>query len=718
MKLLLSGLLFIAFGIQAQTKKAFDIHPTTEKITIDGALNETAWQTADILTDFTQNYPSDTLTANAKTEVRIMHNDKYIYVSAVCYHATGYKPLVQSLKRDFSYPVTDAFAVYLSPLNDNTNGFNFTVDPYGVQREGILTNGGMSGVTTAWDNKWFSEVSRHENFYVVEMAIPFKTLRYKKDIETWGINFSRNDLSLHENSAWSRVPRGFNIGSLAYTGDMHFIKSLTSQGLNAAIIPYIKGGARFDNMANHEVRAKNIYGLGGDAKISLSPSLNLDLTVNPDFSQVEVDAQVVNLDRFSVLLPEQRQFFQENSDLFAMNGFSKIRPFFTRRIGLSDKGEPIPIIAGLRLSGNISKSTRIGLLNMQTAADAENNITQQNYSVAIVEQKVWGKSNITGIVVNRQAFEKFHPLDSNFNTIVGADYNLYSKNNYWRGKLFFHQSFTQRKEKDRAATALWLRFQTSHWEAEYNHEYVGENYNADAGFVLRKNYWRWEPIIGYTFFSKKKKLNNWILRLYNSTYTDKNLGITDFILQPTVRFNFTNYSWLQFYAYEMKTRLDAPFDPSGIGNILLQPGVYNYRNAGGRYESDFRKKFAWKLESNYGSFFSGNKFTLLAEATCRFTPFGFVTLSYQRNELRFPESKDAFLDLVGAKVQATFTRDIYFNTYLQYNRQSNNFNINARFQWRLKPMSDLFFVYTDNYDNSLKAKNRAFVIKLSYWFGV
>ena len=211
----------------------------------------------------------------------------------------------------------------------------------GVQREGLLSNGGGQGVTTIWDNKWTSEVKQFEDKWIVEMAIPFKSLRFKSGVDTWRINFSRNDLKRNENSVWSPVPRNFNVASLAFTGKLKFDEPKKKTSSNISIIPYVTAGVSQDYLT--QTKEQYTYNGGLDAKIALSSSLNLDLTINPDFSQVEVDRQVTNLSRFSIFFPERRNFFIENSDLFERFGFRQIRPFFSRNIGLY-KGQIVPIL--------------------------------------------------------------------------------------------------------------------------------------------------------------------------------------------------------------------------------------------------------------------------------------------------------------------------------------------------------------------------------------
>ncbi|MFT5279851.1 MAG: hypothetical protein ACI9P8_001490, partial [Bacteroidia bacterium] len=391
MKRLLVLLILIPLLASAQDAKNVRIKKAQGKITLDGILNEADWKSADVAEKFEQTFPFDSSQAETRTDVMLTYDDKNLYIAAICFDEIDGKYVIQSLKRDFSFPVSDAFAVFIDPFDDGANGFSFSVNPLGVQREGTVENGGGFGVTTAWDNRWFSEVKVEDGKWIVEMKIPFKSIRYNSDISEWGINFARNDLKRNESSTWSWVQRGQNVANLAYTGKLLWDAPPKKAGANVSIIPYGIVGVNHD----YEVEKKTEvpWNLGLDAKIAVTSSLNLDLTIRPDFSQVEVDRQVTNLSRFSLFFPEQRQFFIENNDLFARFGFSKIRPFFSRRIGLNG-GQIVPILGGFRLSGKVNKNWRIGFMSMQTEGGVPQGSNSENFTVAAVQRRVFKRSNI------------------------------------------------------------------------------------------------------------------------------------------------------------------------------------------------------------------------------------------------------------------------------------------------------------------------------------
>ncbi len=734
-------LLLLLFPLLGLAKKketpSLIIRKATGPMMVDGILDEPDWNSADIAEDFFQHFPYDSSYAITKTQVRLTFDDQNIYVSAICYDDLPGDYVVQSLKRDFSYPVSDAFAIFIDPFNDKLNGFSFAVNPLGVQREGLLQGGGFFGVTTSWDNKWYSAVKRMSDKWIVEMAIPFKTIRFQENNQTWGVNFSRNDLKRNENSSWAPVPRNFNIGSTAFTGTLVFESPPKKPGSNISFIPYAIGNTNKDYSDNSEINQAGNAGF--DAKVAVSSSLNLDLTVNPDFSQVEVDRQIVNLTRFNLFFPEKRQFFIENSDLFSRFGFRQIRPFFSRNIGLHN-GNVMPILAGARLSGKINKNLRIGLMNLQTEGvnlpltdSTSEFVKSQNYTVAAFQQQVFGRSNIAAIFVNRQAFNGMEIDDIDYNRVVGFDYNIASENNRWLGKLFYHKSITPERNKDSYAHASWLMYNSEKIYAMWNHEYVGENYNAEVGFVPRnklynpdsgayinRSYWRFEPIFGYKIYPESGSINNHGPNIYFSHYLDEGLKTTEYQVKLGYEIKMQSTSKFEFGLTENFTDLPFPTDITRTGSTNLPSGKYWYRNFTFHYISNKRALGYFSLAFDFGTFYNGMKTTYNGEYSFRKQPWGIFSINITKDEITLPDPYDnASLTLIGPKVELSFTKNIYFTTFIQYNTQIENVNLNTRFQWRFKPMSDFYIVYTENYlAPGFDVKNRALVLKFIYWLNV
>ncbi len=707
---------------------------TREHIQIDGMLDEAIWnQYSGSGARFIQHFPYDTGRSQTQTEVMMASDEHNLYVAVVCRDAHPERPyVIQSLKRDFSFPVSDAFSMVIDPWNDGQNGFSFGVNPMGAQREGSVEGGGNFGVTTAWDQVWYSEVKRYADHWVSEWKIPFRSLRFPAGVARWKVNFARNNLKINETSTWVLVPRNFNVANLSFTGVMEFEKPpQPKKGVNAVLIPYGINRVNRDYARNKPGTVE--WNGGADAKVAISSALNLDLTVNPDFAQVDVDVQQINLSRFSLFFPERRQFFIENSDLFGSFGFRQIRPFFSRNIGL-EKGKVIPIRAGMRLSGKLGTDWRIGALTVQTGAPAGLNTTS-NYTVATVQRKLFSSSNVSAIMVNLQGFKEGRMQQGSYNRIFGVDYNLISKNSRWRGKAFYHHSFYQGSNARNSANALWLQYAEPRFYLEWNHEYVHSGYRADAGFVprtsvydagtgrtLRMSYLRLEPMAAKTWYPKNGPFNNIRLNLYNSSYLDSSFRGNDVLTDIGPQFTFRNTMSLSAGLIKQFIRLYYPNDPTGVSDTFLQAGSYSFSRAYLRMNSDIRKRLSGSIEVSGGGFYTGSNQSVRGEVNYRVQPWGILSLTARNDHIYMPEPYGrTFLTLIGGKAELSFTNNLYLTTFVQYNTQARNFNVNSRLQWRFRPMSDLFVVYSENdrtsgYGFGLRGvKDRTLVVKMLWW---
>ncbi|MEL6867295.1 MAG: DUF5916 domain-containing protein [Bacteroidota bacterium] len=541
----------------------------------------------------------------------------------------------------------------------------------------------------------------------------------------WNFNAYRFDTQSNERSTWNRIPQNQIIACLGYMGDMQWEEPLGKQGGNISLIPYVTGSASQDFESKEPAMAD--WGIGGDAKIAVTSGLNLDLTVNPDFSQVEVDRQVTNLDRFEIFFPERRQFFLENADLFGTFGSRRINPFFSRRIGVGEDvntGENIqnPIHYGARLSGKINNNWRLGLLNMQTAKDEGNGLPSFNYSVAAVQRKVFSRSNVGLIFVNKERFgSDSTDLFNAYNRVAELDYNLASADNRWIGKAFLHRSMTPDHGDGQWAHGARIRYQQREFAFGWNHQRVGEFYNAEVGFVPRLDFWRLNPSFQIFFYPSQ---NSWINRFSIGgeveLFIDPDEGRTDHEYELFADFQLADQSRLQIVAENRYTLLLDEFDPTGTSSLPLAENTdYNYTALSLTYDSDRRKRFFYRLQPSIGQYFNGQRYTMSGNLGYRFQPFGSIRINASYNYIELPEPyATASLLLIGPRIDLTFTKDLFFTTFIQYNEQIDNININARFQWRFKPVSDFFIVYTDNYTTAFDVKSRAVVFKLTYWLNL
>ena len=706
---------------------------SSERLTIDGLDNEPIWQRAQPIGDFWLKFPTADKKTTTKTTVKAAYDDEFLYFFITAYDSTN-KYTAPSLKRDVSIQLADGVVIALDPVNKRTNGFGFSVTPNNVQSEYQYSNG-FDDISFAWDNKWFSEAIRYDDKYVIEIAIPFKTLRYDASNTTWGINFVRSNKKTNEFYTWTNVPVQFKGVDLGYLGTLQFEGNLTSQKGNVSLIPYIRGSASSDAENNEKSGLKPAVGF--DAKIAVSPSLNLDLTVNPDFSNVDVDVQVTNLTRFSILFPERRTFFLENDDIFGAYGAPPARPFFSRAIGLDRNAQPIPILFGARLSGNVTDRTRIGVMNMQTGAKGD--FASQNYSAVSVIQSFGPRSNVKGYFLNRQAVYSDSEIPANplekYGRNYGGELNLVDKNGIntlWAG---FHNSVKKAITDETAFYQLGGGHFGENLTTFIDAGLFGRNYYADMGFINRlESYAQSGPTYdfadttfrngffqvynenNYTFRPKDKKLVQFSLGLSNYAVWFRDGNLSDKMHMLSSSFSFENTATIDvgFSLNQDNLRYYFPLPE----NKPLAPGTYNYNNLSVNLATDNRKNAVFEGGFMVGDFYNGQIRQYSGSLLLRAQPYFNATLSAQYNDLIFPDEYGRTkLWLVGPKLEATFTNKLFWTTFLQFNTQQNNFNINSRVQYRYSPMSDFFVVYTDNYFSNplFENKNRAIVFKLNYW---
>ncbi|MFN4079658.1 MAG: DUF5916 domain-containing protein [Saprospiraceae bacterium] len=723
---------------------------TSDAVRIDGLLDEVVWSTAPPVRNFRYQFPVDTGYTRFDTEVRICFDDKNLYIAAVCRQPRE-SYTMQSLRRDFPGGASDVLNVLLDPTKDGLNGFLFGVNPLNVQREALIDNG--SSQSLEWDNRWSSAVQNYADHWEVEMAIPFKTLRYNvaDGLNAWKVNFVRTKLQDWEVSSWYPIPRQFGPINLAFTGVLQWPQAPPKTGAAISLIPYVNLGYNADfqrkapDFENRGPIEKTPWSIGGDAKIGLGPGLNLDLTFNPDFSQVEVDRQVVNLSRFELFFPERRQFFLENRDLFALFGFPSSRPFFSRRIGLARNpttgdNENIPILAGARLSGKLTDKLRIGALNMQTQRvdwDENRTLPAANFTTLTFQRKVMKRSALGGILVNKINFtdnlsESQRAGALPWNRVAGLEYNLYSQDNRWEGEWYYHRSFSPDPRKRGQSVAHYLGFSDRRFNIRSGYMLVDSFYTAEMGFVPRKGFQSFFPGLGFNFFPKDAKVNRWGAGLNGDLTYSLFWQNTDRRASAYLEAEMQDQSYASLRLTHEYTYLFEDFDPTnqyreGTSPLPANTG-YNYQQFSVNY---FRSR-AYDLQGSAalsaGQYFNGHIVAVSGEVLYRIQPYGIFALSYNYNRIRLPApyASTSFW-LLGPRAELSFSRSVFLSAFFQYNTQINNFNINTRLQWRFAPVSDLFLVYTDNsfaeaipntQTRFLSPKNRALVLKVTYWLNV
>lgn len=709
-----------------------NIQRMDEKIHLDGVLDESFWEDVEIATNFWLNFPvgGTPVDDEVQTTVKITYDDDFIYLGVECYGKGPF--LVQSLKRDNdSFWNGDAFAVVFDPVNERTNGVIFGVNPAGVQTEALITGeparrgGQLSGYNKAWDNKWYTQASVTENGWTAEMMIPFKSLRFGRKGH-WGINFIRVDAQNNANHSWAPVPIQFYGTDLGYLGQLIWDKPPRNEKGNISLVPYLLGNVYKDYESKSDLSQS--FALGMDAKIAINSNLNLDLTVNPDFSQVDVDEQQTNLTTVNLRFPERRLFFLENSDIFSNFG-TNAKPFFSRKIGLDDDGNTIPIIYGARLSGNLNKNLRIGLMNTQTQ---EQELPGNNYSSLALHRRILKRAVLRGYFHNRVGYTDGSLQEDNFNRIGGLEFNYSSEDSKWRAVTGYGLAFSNENQNENHLFNLFGGYGGRAFNVMVNISGLGDNYINDFSLIPRQKHYdaledttyilgfnHWWATMGYKFYPENTFINQHGFSL--TTNGDRTATSNELIQdkhQLSYKFLMKNTSTLDLtYAHE-GVNLLYPF--GFTDNEPLPAQLYRFDYGQIKYVTDRRREIKLTSGFRYGSFYNGTRTEFSLAVDYRVQPWGNFSLNFVQNDLEFSGNYGAEqLLLFGPKAEINFSKNFFWTTFMQYNTQSDNFNINSRLQWRYMPMSDLFIVYSDNYMvEYFGPRNRGLVLKLNYWFNL
>lgn len=706
--------LFLSISIYSQTS---EIKFIDTSISIDGKLEESVWDTLPENTNFYNYLPTDVGLAKNQTSVKIFHNGEYLYVSATYFDSTE-ETQVSTLKRDVSIAFSDAFVMIVDTQNQEQSGYFFAVNSLGNQTDGLVSRVNDSyNLSFSWNTIWQSEAILNGNKKQYEIAIPLKALNFNKENNIFGIQFYIRDI---KNNSWTilkNVKRNYANLDLRFTEKFLIVNLPEKSNSRFTATPSLTANYQNDVINNVDDTA---FKASLDVQYNLTSSLKMDATINPDFSQIDVDQQVTNLTRFSVFFPEQRNFFLENSDLFSNLGVDGINPFYSRRVGANSD-----IQFGLKLSGNISPKTRIGVLNVQTDEAAA--VASQNFGTLVLEQQLSKNFVTTAFFINRQQTDNFDFVND-YNRVTGINLNYKSNNNRWIGLANYGKSLNDGISGDNNFynAGIWFNKRGLEWNASIKN--VGKNYITDVGFtprlynydaindlVVREGYTQTTVGVEYQKFYEQSKTINSVrfLNYNNDTYFDDSgvMSQSSHFLNSTVFFK--NLSSVYYvYKYDI-INLKYGFNPLSEGNALV-PNEYRFGILKVGYNSANNQKFRYRFNLQKGSYYNGKRFTAGAYVNYQLLPFASLEASYDINEIDLNELGKETFHL------ARFTKEIFFNnrlnwtTYVQYNTQRNNFNINSRLQWEYKPLSYVYFVITDNFNKDIHRKDWGVAFKMNY----
>lgn len=691
----------------------FPASPTSAAIAVDGRLDEAAWASAEQIADFVQKEPEQGAPSSHQTLVRVTYDDQALYVAAICMQPRD-TIRVQSLERDFSFDENDLFGVAIDGIGDHRSAVAFQTTPFGSQRDLEAIDGDK--INSDWDARWDVATRIEDDRWIVEMEIPWSTLRYPAGADRLGIVFARNIRHRNENVSAPAVPRVFTIYKMDYQGELAGLK-LPSPSANVTINPYILGSRFSGGSSADDINA------GGEVKWAVTPNTVLDATVNTDFAQVEVDRQVVNLERFSVFFPERRQFFLENAGLFDASVTRWIRPFFSRRIGLDRSGGPIPLDGGLRLTSR-SSGQEFGLLAMsqEQAGDSPAAL----FAVARYSRNLQEQSRVGGMITYR----KNDDLVNNSVNQSANDNVTYTIDGLWRpNQTFGLQAMVSASHDDVVGNGiggqLWAYYENNWLYAGWL-EYYNKDYEPGIGLeILDTNYVMHSPALSLDLRP------DWLpdsVRSFNPSVTAYVFESSDngdllFAYAPIqpIRLHFQNGGQFGLVVEPNWQRLERSFFPAGIEVAV---GDYDYTRFRLDWETDQSAPVSLDMSVEAGDYFDGSLTTY--SASVRYAPFPQLELIADVDVNQFRalgvSQVDDETEVFGLNLRVAPNPRLQFSLLYQHNSVGSRDNLNARLSWEYKPLSYLYLVYNRNEVSGLvpsrNEETQQVILKLTYLFEV
>ena len=685
---------------------------------IDGnILKDEVWQKIKPFGGLLQSQPNYGQMASERTEIRIAYTEHTFYLAVVCYDSDPDGLVVSDARRDALLDNTDAFLFIVDTYKDNQNGFIFGTNSLGVEYDAQVDNEGqgnqntnrqqggtIGGFNLNWDGSWKVRTSVHDEGWSAEFAIPLRPIRFQPG-KDWGINFRRNIRKTNEIVYWSPMPIGFNLNRLSLAGTLTGLNLKTPRNLK--VIPYVLGQLAKDFEAN-DPKAKFSPEVGGDIKFSITPSLTLDLTYNTDFAQVEVDEQQVNLDRFNLFFPEKRPFFLENAGLFSVGSPGEVDLFFSRRIGIGDDGNIVPIIGGARLSGKLDR-TNVGLLTMFTDEVEDAGIQKNNFTVARVNHEFKGRSALGAAFINRSGIG----VDDDFNSTIALDGKL-GLGRKARMTGFYARTNGPMDTINEHSFRLKTDYIWNSWEIGGGYTEVGEGFNPEVGFLQRSAFRKPEARILYHY--RPKNENSVILELrphisYNSFWNFEGF-------QETSYTHIDNH-WEFKSGMEIHTGLnlttEGVLDPFEISDgVTVLPGTYRHSESQLVFFTNKSNPVSVNIRSVIGGSFGGKRYQQSATLSVRLGDKFNSDFIYLYNNYQLPVG-DFTANIFRSQMTYSFRPNLYVQSLVQNNSANELWAVNLRLGWLQRANTGLFVVYNYNVREG-DPLNNSIIIKYSRMF--
>ncbi|MBI2833271.1 MAG: carbohydrate binding family 9 domain-containing protein [Acidobacteria bacterium] len=707
----------------------------TTPIVVDGRLDELAWQEAPVARDFIQNDPREGQPATEQTEVRVLYDDRTLYVGVLAHDREPDRLIVSDLKKDFTGSDGDSFGIVLDTFHDRRNGYLFETNPAGAKWDAQTVNEGRE-VNSNWDGVWTVHARVVEDGWHAEIAIPFRTLKFAgDDPQTWGINFLRRIRRRNEDSYWSPIPRIYEIHRVSLAGTLEELRGL-QPGANLRVKPYALASLGDSSTS----LPKGDSDVGFDAKYGLTTGLTWDFTVNTDFSQVEADEQQINLTRFSLFFPEKRDFFLENSGIFqfgqgnerasgssggggssggAGGSIGGGRPqsqqsdlilFFSRQIGLSESGGAIPILAGTRLTGRVGSYT-IGALNIQQRRQGES--PSVNFTALRVRRDILRNSDVGLMILNKDG------RGGAYNRVAGADANFrFFRNlnvNAFAAKTFSPILAVGGRGRD-AAVRAGFAWRDNRWDVRSSYLSIGERFNDELGFAPRTGIAKSEVVLGA--YLRPRALSGWLRELHPhwqlNNFERHRGGLQSRYFDYHFPLTLQNGTFIEIGANPTVENLTEPFLINARRNISVPAGRYEFTEWFLLYYTNRSAPLSFNGRYSLGDFYDGYKHTYQFGVTTRLSERFNGSLNLSRNEVGL--SGGTFgTNLLSSRINYSFSTRMFLNALLQYNTDAQQWTSNIRFNLIHRPLSDFFLVYNERRDSrSSDILDRAVVAKMTY----
>jgi len=694
-----------SFTQDVTTRKEIQAYRMEENYTFvfDGRMDEPFWQKIDPATGFLMQEPREDANATEKTEVRIAYDDNYLYMGVMLYDSDplGIKTFLK--RRDVRLVSDDRFTWIFDTFNNQRSAYFMEINPNGLRTDGLLTVGQGSNINLNWDGIWDARTVIGDFGWSAEIRIPYKTLNFDPDSDTWGVNFMRVIRRKNETVLWTGHKRNQGISRPQNAGILTGLSDI-SQGLGLEVVPYgIITRSRDQTVTDPETSISPDGGF--DINYSITPGLSASLTVNTDFAEAEVDQRQVNLTRFPLFFPEQRNFFLEGSNIFEFAPSSRVFPFFSRRIGLVE-GQQVPITYGGRVLGNTG-NYELALLHVRTGDSSL--INPEHFTVGRIKRN-FGSESTVGLIYTRRATVN---RDEMIQTLrdrhtFGVDLELGTSSFLGRYNLQFQSFYVFHNSpipddnvtdiQDRSSYGFRLNFPNQPWSGHISYRELGEAFDPSVGFTPRNAFRRLNPRIG---FSPQFENIDLIQDIEWSIWFEHLADLDFTLLTQDLRFtlfdiNFTSGDEIEFDLTRNFERLITPFDIKRDGSIIVPVGTFTNWIASAGFETASQRRLSAALNFETGGFWTGSRTEYGIGITLR--PFsGFdLTPEFIRTNVKLEEG-DFSTDLLRFEGNFDFTTSHFLSTTLQFDSLSDVLGLNSRFRWIITPGSDLFLVYNHNW---------------------